>query len=52
MFAAASAYGTALGCSDLMLRNPLPGALSIYLRSGFEFAETRKGIVYLSKKLA
>jgi hypothetical protein len=23
MFAAASAYGTALGCSDLMLGNPL-----------------------------
>lgn len=52
MFEAATAYGQALGCRDLLLRNPLPGALPIYLRFGFEFAETRQGIVYLSRKLA
>jgi hypothetical protein len=52
MFEAAIAYGEALGCRHLLLRNPLPGALPIYLRFGFEFAETRKGIVYLSRKLA
>jgi hypothetical protein len=52
MFEAATAYGQALGSRYLILRNPLPGALPIYLRFGFEFAETRRGIVYLSRKLA
>jgi hypothetical protein len=52
MFEAASAYGQALGSRYLILRNPLAGALPIYLRFGFEFAETRRGIVYLSRKLA
>jgi len=51
MFEAATAYGQALGCRSLRLRNPLPGALPIYLRLGFEFAETRRGIVYLNRKL-
>jgi hypothetical protein len=52
MFEAATAYGEVLGSRYLLLRNPLPGALPIYLRFGFEFAETRQGIVYLSRKLA
>jgi hypothetical protein len=52
MFEAATAYGEALECAYLLLRDPLPGALPIYLRFGFEFAETRQGIVYLSRKLA
>jgi hypothetical protein len=52
MFEAATAYGQALGCRHLLLRNPLMGALPIYLRFGFEFAEMRRGIVDLSRKLA
>lgn len=52
MFEAATAYGEVLGSKQLILRDPLDGAVSIYRRLGFEIAGNRRGVVYLARKLA
>ena len=51
LFEAVLAYGRFLRTGNVFLRNPLPGALPLYLESGFEIAGKRKGLLYLRRTL-